>query len=83
MSSPTAPTLTSTQATTTYHYVITIQTSDGAMRTQDGLLHRGPSATRDECLRDVVQPLYAEFGCPAVILFFSLEPNVLAPEAGR
>ncbi|MCF3104508.1 hypothetical protein IPZ58_23355 [Streptomyces roseoverticillatus] len=83
MSSPTAHTLTGTQATTAYHYIITIQTSNGAMRTQDGLLHRGPGATRAECLRGVVEPLYAEFGRPAVILFFSLEPNTLASEAGE
>ncbi|MEV5379770.1 hypothetical protein AB0L26_27960 [Streptomyces nondiastaticus] len=83
MSSPTAHTSIGTPATTAYHYVITIQASNGAMWTQDGLLLRGRGATRDECLRDVVQPLYAEFGRPAVILFFSLEPNTLAPEAGQ
>ncbi|WP_367131413.1 MULTISPECIES: hypothetical protein [Streptomyces] len=83
MSSQTSDTLTCTQTMTARHFVITIQTPRGMLCTRDGLLHVGPDATRAQCLRDVMEPLFAEFGRPIVILFYSLEPNTLAPGAGQ
>ncbi|MFF7727674.1 hypothetical protein [Streptomyces sp. NPDC008001] len=83
MSSSTAPMLTGTQATTAYHFIVTIQTPRGLMNTRSGVIHVQSGATRAECLDHIMKPLFAEFGEPIVILFFALEPNTLATEMGQ
>ncbi|GGX82539.1 hypothetical protein [Streptomyces hiroshimensis] len=83
MSSPTAQASNSTQATTAYHFIITIQTSGGVINTRGGVLDVPRGMTRAALLDLITKPLLAEFGPPLVVLFFDLQPNALPVGEGR
>ncbi|MBF6045958.1 hypothetical protein GO001_12080 [Streptomyces sp. NRRL B-1677] len=83
MSSPTAHASTGTQAMTAYHYITTVQTHDGLLNTRDGILDVPAGFTRAACFGHLLSQLTEEYSTPLAVLYFALEPNTLAAEAGQ
>ena len=56
------------------HYIITARTSEGVLRTCEGIFTPRPGVTRQQAFLQIVD----DFGLStANIMFFSLEPNRL------
>ena len=62
-------------ATTTYHFILTVQRHNGPASTRSGLVTFPTDTTRQQFLRDLISRY-----CPGetvAVLFFDLQPNQL------
>lgn len=68
--------------TVEYHWMITLQWTDGGARmtTRSGVTGVPPGASRNSLANDIYAHVREMVGAPpgAVVLFFSLEPDALA-----
>ncbi|MFG3492457.1 hypothetical protein [Streptomyces sp. NPDC047972] len=63
-----------------HHFLLTLQTGDGRIFTNDGVVQVIPGIhTRMDTLKTVREQVLAQYGVrgQAIVLFFALEPNQL------
>ncbi|MEU9523704.1 hypothetical protein [Streptomyces sp. NPDC048224] len=68
------------QTTTPYHWAMTLQTARGHQASTDGVFNVASGMTRMDCFAEIQKHVREHFGfgdMPAVVLYFSFEPNVL------
>lgn len=68
-------TLTAEPQTATYHWVLTVQTSQGRIASRDGTCEPRPGDTRRSFFNHMVRGLEHDLGDHVAVLHFSLEKN--------
>ncbi|MGW7617392.1 hypothetical protein ACWGLG_16300 [Streptomyces antimycoticus] len=67
----------SEQTTTQYHWIMTVQTSDGRVNTRTAIITVPDGFTRASAFDYVFKQFKADYGSPLTVLFFELQPNRL------
>lgn len=65
------------QTSTSYHWIMSIQASDGRMNTRSAVADVPSGFTRQQVFQFVVKQFTADYDGPITILFFDLQPNRL------
>jgi len=73
----TTQTETTAPTTTDWHWVMTVQTSDGRFNTRSATVNVPSGFTRDKLWAFVLDQFNADYGSPLTVLFFDLQPNQL------
>jgi hypothetical protein len=63
--------------TTAYHWVMSVQTSDGRSNTRSAIVDVPDGVTRQQVFEFVYKQFADEYGTTLVVLFFDLQPNRL------
>jgi hypothetical protein len=66
-----------TQATSDFHWVMTVQTPDGRVNTRTAVITVPAGFTRAAAFEYVFKQFKADYGSPLTVLFFDLQPNKL------
>ncbi|MER6607358.1 hypothetical protein ABT282_15950 [Streptomyces sp. NPDC000927] len=63
--------------TTDWHWVMTVQTSDGRLNTRSAVITVPDGFTRAQAFDYVFKQFKEDFGIPLTVLCFDLQPNQL------
>ncbi|MEU3220017.1 hypothetical protein [Streptomyces sp. NPDC006971] len=65
------------QPTSAYHWVMTVQTADGQFNTRSAIVDVPATVSRQQVFHFVLEQFKETYDGPLTVLFFDLQPNQL------
>lgn len=68
---------TNDQATTEYHWVMSVQADGARLNTRDAIITVPANCTRQQLFQYVINQFIEDYGTPITVLFWDAQPNKL------